>query len=192
VFTLIWAGRLWPRKTLTLGLDALALVRKKVEIRLLVAGEGESREGWEEHARKLGLADCVKFLGWVPHSQINALYRSSDAFLFTSLRDSFGGVTLEAMGQALPVVALDHQGVAAMIPNDAALKVPVTNPEETVIKLAEAIQRLAENPSLCETMRERAWRFAQRNTWHARAEEMSKLYEQCVQSYHDGGNHHRA
>lgn len=188
VFTMIWAGRLWPRKALTLGLDALAIVKKKIDVRLLVAGEGESREEWEEHGRKIGVDDCVKYLGWVPHAQMNELYRSSDAFLFTSLRDSFGGVTLEAMGQALPVVALDHQGVAAMIPDDAALKVPVTNPAETVEKLAEAMLQLAKSPSLRESMRERAWRFAQQNTWHARAEEMSRLYEQCLNGFPSNGS----
>jgi glycosyltransferase involved in cell wall biosynthesis len=77
-----------------------------------------------------------------------ALYRSADVFIFTSLRDSFGAQVLEAMGAGLPVVTLDHQGVGTFVPEKAAFKVPVKNPEETVAGLVEAIRTLMVSPEL--------------------------------------------
>src|SRR5207302_2351318 len=60
VFTLLWAGRMQPRKALPLALDALAQA-DDVPVRLLVAGEGEMRSAWEDYARRLHLDHKVEF-----------------------------------------------------------------------------------------------------------------------------------
>ncbi len=144
--TLLWVGKLERRRALPLALEALAKCQPRP--RLLVAGEGPLRAEWENLAVKLGLGDRVKFLGLITYGQMPALYRSADVFIFTSLRDSFGAQVLEAMGAGLPVVTLDHQGVGTFVPEKAAFKVPVKNPEETVAGLVEAIRTLMVSPEL--------------------------------------------
>ena len=144
-FTILWVGRMQPRKALPLALEALAQVRE-VNVKLLIAGDGEMRGPWENRARHLQVEDRVKFLGTAPWNELPNLYQRADAFLFTSLRDSFGMQVLEAMGHGLPVLTLDHQGAGTFVPAPAGIKVPVTDPRETVTRLAEGIRWLARNP----------------------------------------------
>ena len=101
---LMWAGRLEPRKALPLALEALARL-PDVPVRLRIAGEGPLRAAYERQAAALGLSDKVHFLGLVPRAALlRDFFATSDAFLFTSLQDSFGSVVIEAMAAGLPVL----------------------------------------------------------------------------------------
>ena len=175
--TLLWAGRMQPRKALPLALEALAAAGD-MNVRLWIAGDGEMRGSWEEFAKALHLQSSVEFLGRVPWDAMSSLYQNADAFLFTSLRDSFGTQVLEAMGHGLPVLTLDHQGVGTLIPADAAIKIPVTTPRETVTGIAEGIRWLARNPEARERLGEAGRAYAETQTWEKRAEWMSGLYHE--------------
>jgi exopolysaccharide biosynthesis WecB/TagA/CpsF family protein len=178
-FTLLWVGRMVPRKALPVALEALAQITD-LRVRLLVAGDGEMRESWAQRAQQLGLDGRVEFLGKVPWGEMPRLYQSADAFLFTSLQDSFGSQVLEAMGQGLPILTLDHQGVGTFVPAEAGIKVPVTSPEETLTELVEAIRRLALFPEERGEMGKAGQAFAETQTWDRRTERMSKLYEEVL------------
>jgi glycosyltransferase involved in cell wall biosynthesis len=84
------------------------------------------------------------------------------------------------MGQGLPILTLDHQGVGTFVPPDAAIKVPVTNPRETVRGIAEGIRWLGRNPEARPRMGEAGHAYAKTQTWEKRAETMSKLYEEVL------------
>ena len=178
-FTLLWVGRMERRKALPLALEALAQ-NEDLNAKLLIAGDGEMRTQWEQYARRVHLANKVEFLGQVPWNAMPHLYGRADAFLFTSLRDSFGTQVLEAMGHGLPILTLDHQGVGTFVPQDAGIKVPVTSPEQTLAGLAEGIRRLALFPEERRKMGEAALGYAKTQTWERRAECMSKLYEEVL------------
>jgi glycosyltransferase involved in cell wall biosynthesis len=178
---LLWAGRLEPFKALRLGIEALALL-KDTPVRLLVAGEGSQRKELEALTRKLGVSDRVEFLGQAPWTAMPLLFRSADAFLFTSLRDSMGSVVMEAMSQALPIITLDHQGVAGLVPDEAGIKAPVITPAVTVAALAEGIRRLATAPETRLKMGAAGWNYARAQTWERRAVEMTQWYEECVRN----------
>lgn len=178
-FTLLWAGRLEARKGLALGLEAMAKVAQS-GVKLRIAGDGPEREELESLAQRLGLGDRVEFLGRVPFDRMPGLFQSSSAFLFTSLRDSFGSVVLEAMANGLPVVTLDHQGVGTFLPASAAIKVPISSPTETAQLLAAAIADLAASPEVVKTMRNAAWNFAKEHTWECRAARITEIYASVV------------
>jgi glycosyltransferase involved in cell wall biosynthesis len=110
-----------------------------------------------------------------------SVFQSCHAFLFTSLRDSFGSVVLEAMAHGLPIVTLNHQGVGTFVPNSAGIKVPVTTPHETIQSLASAIDELsAADDCRRRNMQLAAWTFAKEQTWDHRAEYMSRIYEEVA------------
>jgi glycosyltransferase involved in cell wall biosynthesis len=175
-FTLLWAGRLEHRKALPLALEALASV-KEIQARLLVAGDGALRPKLEKMAAEMGLRSRVEFLGSVPYSMMQSVFERVDAFLFTSLRDSFGSTVLEAMAKGLPIITLDHQGVGSFVPDGAGIKVPVTNPSNSVLSLAAAIEKLGKSPAILSGMRLVSWNFAREQTWDRRAKQMTKIYQ---------------
>lgn len=177
--TLLWAGRMQPRKALPLALEAVAEL-KDIHVKLLVAGDGEMRSQWEEYARSLGVETQVQFLGHVPWHKIRGLYQQSDAFLFTSLRDSFGVQVLEAMAHGLPVLALGHQGVATFVPIGAGITVPVSEPSQSVRGIANAIRWLAQNREAGMKLGKTGQAYARAQTWSRRAECMSNLYEEML------------
>jgi len=183
-FTLLWVGRLEHRKALPLALEALAQVRD-IPVRLLVAGDGPLCAKWKRLAGALCVEDRVQFLGQVSWSRMPELYRQADAFLFTSLRDTFGSQVLEAMSQSLPLITLDHQGVGSLIPPEASVKVPVTTPAETVAALAKGIRFLAQSPDVCYRMGESAVAYAKNQTWELRVKKMNCFYDQYVTKHNN-------
>lgn len=178
-FTLLWAGRLEPRKGLLLGLEALAQLNRP-DIRLLIAGDGPQRPQIEAAIDRLHLRDRALLLGQVPYAQMTQRFAESDAFLFTSLRDSMGSVVLEAMSAGLPVICLDHQGVAVAVSAETGIKVPVTTPQQVIAGLADAIARLADDPNLCKRLGDNVRAAAADNTWPRRAEKVSRWYEEVL------------
>ena len=179
--TLLWAGRMEPRKALPLALEAFEQ-NQDLNAKLLIAGDGEMRTQWEQYTQRLHLTNKVEFLGQVPWNEMPRLYEKADAFLFTSLRDSFGMQVLEAMGHGLPILTLDHQGVGTFVPLEAGIKVPVTSPRETVAGLAEGIRRLALFPEERLKMGAAAKAYAATETWEKRAERLSNMYEEVALS----------
>lgn len=177
--TLLWAGRIEPQKGLSIALRAMALCKHR-DITLLVAGSGGEQAQMEHLSQLLGVTDRVKFLGRVPHGAMKALFQQCDALVFTSLRDSFGSVVLEAMSNGLPVIALNHQGVGAFVPDDAAIKVPVTSPQQVIKDLADAFLLAGSNPELLPALAKAAFAFAESQTWKRRAETMNGLYTETM------------
>ena len=85
---------------------------------------------------------------------------------------------LEAMCQGLPVIVLDHQGMAALVPPEAGWKIPVTNPSETVAALADAIRHMASDPAERQNRGELGLRFVKAHTWPRRVQYLEQLYRQ--------------
>ncbi|MEH2250265.1 glycosyltransferase family 4 protein [Nostoc sp.] len=77
---------------------------------LVFAGEGALRSELELEAKTLGLAERVRFLGFVNQSQLPSVYSSADLFVFPSEYEPFGVVVNEAMLCGCPVVVSDQVG----------------------------------------------------------------------------------
>lgn len=181
-FTILWAGRLNPTKGLALAFEALAQIDPNLPVRLQVAGSnGPLSSEITAMARRLDLVDRVEFLGELPWSHLQEIYRKADAFMFTSLRDSAPTVLLEAMAHSLPILTLDHQAASTMVPPDAGIKVPVIDPDETVAALAEGIRSLAGSPEARQRMGKAGWAHAQTLGWAQRAEQVSRWYLEIVE-----------
>jgi glycosyltransferase involved in cell wall biosynthesis len=78
--------------------------------RLHVVGEGTQRARLEQLARKLDLADAVRFLGYLPSQELDAIYDSCDVFALLTLDEPFGMVFPEAAARGLVLVGPDHGG----------------------------------------------------------------------------------
>ncbi len=100
---ILHVGRLAPEKNLKLLFDAFAKIRdRRPDARLVVVGDGPERERLaREHP------DCC-FTGMLTGRALAEHYASADLFLYPSLTETFGNVTVEAMASGLAVVAYDY------------------------------------------------------------------------------------
>ncbi len=106
----LYVGRLAPEKNLPVVLETFAAVRQRVpRARLVLVGDGPERgvleKRYPEHI----------FAGTRRGDDLGAHYASADLFLFASLTETFGNVTLEAMASGLAVVAFDYGAAAEHI-----------------------------------------------------------------------------
>lgn len=103
----LFCAKLQPWKC---PLDLLrAFARARVPDTLLVfAGEGPLRKELEAEAHSLGLAERVRFLGFVNQSQLPAVYASADLFVLPSAYDPCPVVVCEAMLCGCPVLLSDQ------------------------------------------------------------------------------------
>jgi glycosyltransferase involved in cell wall biosynthesis len=77
---------------------------------LAFAGDGPERGNLENKAAELGIADRVRFLGFLNQSRLPSAYCAADVFVLPSLFEPFGLVVNEAMLCGLPVVVSDRVG----------------------------------------------------------------------------------
>ena len=78
---------------------------------LVLVGDGPLRAELEARAAALGIADAVRFAGYVPQAETAAWYRTADLFALSSDFDNSPNVVLEAMASGLPIVATDVGGL---------------------------------------------------------------------------------
>ena len=174
---ILWLGGLHPIKGLRLALDALSRVAPDINWRCTIVGDGPIASEVPIWLERFRIADRTTWVGAVSWKDISQVYERADIFLFTSLRDSLGAQLYEASAFGLPIIALDHHGVADLLPDDVAFKVPVGDPEQTAQGLARAIEALARAPAERKAMGLAALRFAERNTWGARVQETYSIIE---------------
>ena len=98
----LYVGRLAAEKNVALALRAFsALQRVRPDAHMVVVGDGPQRRRLEAEFPR------ARFLGLQRGEALAAHYASADLFLFPSLSETFGNVTLEALASGLVVVAYD-------------------------------------------------------------------------------------
>jgi len=101
-------GRLVKRKNYPLLLQALAVVRSQLKVKLIILGEGPQRKHLEEVIAKLGLQECVSLPGHVANPWSNIA--KADVFVMSSLDEAFCLALVEAMACGVPVISTDAIG----------------------------------------------------------------------------------
>jgi len=107
---IIYAGQIIRGKGVDVLLEALAQVKTKFEC--VILGDGNHKAFCEELTKKLGLADRVKFKGFIPQEELKGYYRECSVVALSSLwPEPIATIGLEVMRYALPVVAFDAGGI---------------------------------------------------------------------------------
>jgi glycosyltransferase involved in cell wall biosynthesis len=137
---LLFVGGLSPHKDVpTLLRATYRLSREVAGLQLALAGEVDEDRFYTEPVRlrgiaeALGIAERVRWLGYVPDRALAALYSGATAVILPSLAEGFGLPVVEAAACGSPVVASDRSNAAEVIPaarvfpagDDAALAAAV-------------------------------------------------------------------
>jgi glycosyltransferase involved in cell wall biosynthesis len=107
------------------------------ESRLVLVGDGPERTLWQ--AKRPDVVFCGTQIG----EELAAHYASGDVFLFPSLTETWGNVTIEAMASGLAVVAYDCAAAEEVIRHgENGLK---AQPEDEVAFIAQAVALAHDN-----------------------------------------------
>jgi glycosyltransferase involved in cell wall biosynthesis len=99
---LISVGRLALEKNLGQVMASYESLKSAgAKVKLVLVGDGPMRETIAQRC-----PDAI-FAGMLSHDALATYYASADLFLFPSLTETFGNVTVEALASGLPVLAFD-------------------------------------------------------------------------------------
>jgi glycogen(starch) synthase len=177
--TVLFVGRLIPRKGLTFLVEAAKrVVKENPDAVFVIVGNGPLRNTLTSHLERLNLSKTFIFLGDVSDNVLPALYNCADVFAFPSIQEGQGIALLEAQASSKPVVAFRVGGVNETVSNgNSGLLVEKGSSDG----LAEAILRLLSNPSLRQSMGIKGREFVQNNfTWDICAEKMLRVYREAL------------
>ena len=172
-------GSIQPRKNLVRLIKAYASLRGvhtgNSFPKLVIVG----KRAWlyDETLRALeeaGVGDSVVLTGYVPESDLPALYSGALCFVYPSYFEGFGLPPLEAMKCGAPVVV----GSATSLPEvvgDAGLQVDPFD----VSAIAGAIDQLINNPELRKELSVKGQKRAELFDWRETARQTLKVYEQA-------------
>lgn len=105
-------GALIPRKGQRHVIAALTSLPEAI---LLLAGQGPDEAELRELARKLGVAERVRFLGPVPHGELPILLNAADVFVLPSSSEGLANAWVEALACGTPVVTTPIPGAKELI-----------------------------------------------------------------------------
>jgi sugar transferase (PEP-CTERM/EpsH1 system associated) len=115
----------------------------RARLRLIIVGEGNSRQPCLEMLRRAGAEE----LAWLPgeRADIPQLMRTMDLFVLPSLGEGISNTILEAMSTGVPVVATAVGGNAELVADGVT---GVLVPPDEPIAMMRAILRYYRNPDL--------------------------------------------
>jgi glycosyltransferase involved in cell wall biosynthesis len=125
------------------------LAEKVPDVEYVVVGGGTDLERHRRLAHKLGVAERVRFLGFLSDAALHACYQECDVFVMPSAGEGFGFVFLEAMQYGKPVIAANSGGAPEVV-MDGVTGLLVEYGDKP--GLADALKDLCLNPDKRERM----------------------------------------
>ena len=175
---LLWVGRFIFTKQLSLALKILSKLTN-INVQLHIVGDN-NLDSYQEEAKKLGVAELCIWHGMVSHDEVQQMMRDSDMLLFTSVAEGTPHVVLEAIANGLPVLCFDTCGQGDCVNEKVGIKIPLTNPRQSVRDFAEKIEYLYHHREVLQTMSENCKKRAEELSWENKARKMVSLYEQVL------------
>ena len=166
----LYVGRLASEKNLQVTVDAFrAMLQVNPNLKMVWVGDGP-----QKGALKLSCPNSV-FTGVQTGEALAAHYASGDLFLFSSLSETFGNVTLEAMASGLAVLAYDYAAARQFI--DHGVNGFLADPNEANSFINQGLELMKENCDI-ENLRAHARQTTLEISW-------DKVTKKLENNYHD-------
>jgi glycosyltransferase involved in cell wall biosynthesis len=136
-------ARLFPRKGVQHFIDSVASLGTDWD--LVIAGDGPYLP--ELRVRAAAAKASVRFAGFLPKTELRALYEEARILVFPSIRENFPMVLLEGMDTGCAVITTDAEGCAEVV-GDAGVVIE----KGKSAPLRAALVELMNNPARCEEL----------------------------------------
>jgi glycosyltransferase involved in cell wall biosynthesis len=177
---LLMAGRVAKEKNISFLIKMLpAILEKHPDTILLIVGNGPDLGFFKNEAKQMGVEDSCIFTGYLERSLLSLVYAMSYVFVFPSLTDTQGLVTLEAMFSGIPVVAIGALGTLMVMGGDNGGFMVKDDKSEFTARVLD----LLENEELYRKKSEEARRHAM--TWSIGeiTRKLADIYRETIASY---------
>ncbi|MDH3674895.1 MAG: glycosyltransferase family 4 protein [Anaerolineae bacterium] len=176
----LYLGTLEPRKNVTGLIRAYARWRER-DVKappLIVAGA----KGWYydeifQLVESLGLANAVRFPGYIPQESLPLWYNSASLFVYPSHFEGFGLPVLEAMACGTPVITSTASSLPEVTGTNGAAR--LVEPDDTAA-LAQALAEVMGQPDLRDTMSRQGRVRAATFSWQKTARETVAVYRKVL------------
>lgn len=174
--SLIVLGRLVPHKRVEIALNTVAaLVDEMPALELVVAGQGWWEPQLRELASVLGVADRVRFTGFVTDEQKHALLCSTWLAITPSLKEGWGLTIVEAGARGTPTVAFREAGGVGEALVDDVTGLLADDSDDFVAKVSALLADPGRRAEMGEAARAHAASF----TWAFAGERFADLVTQA-------------
>ena len=168
-------GRITYQKGPDYFVEAAAKVlKRKKNVRFVMAGSGDMLNHVIRRVAKLGIADHFHFTGFLKGDEVQKMFALSDVYIMPSVSEPFGISPLEAMRSNVPVIISKQSGVAEVL--DYAIKVDYWD----VDAMADAIYALVTYPALAEVSAEKGLQEVTSLKWEDAAREIASVYRSVI------------
>lgn len=177
---LLTVSRLDPRKGHSLVLESIQHINHS---HYIICGTGSSKEEIIQKAAELEITDRVHLVGYVDEEQLIEYYDVCDIFVMSSKYlpqrgnvEGFGIVYLEANAMGKPVIGTKTGGIPSAINHGETGLLA----EPTIKSVKAAIQKVLNNPELCERLGENGRRWARKHTWDKISNQIDTVIENSI------------
>ncbi len=177
---LLFAGRVGKEKNISFLLRIMPAVLKAHENTvLLVVGNGPELPLFQAEAEELGIAgDCI-FTGYLDRTDLSLVYGMATIFVFPSLTETQGLVTIEAMLSGTPVVAIGEMGTITVMGGDNGGFMVKNDP----VEFTDRVIQLLSDPDLYCAKVEEAYEHAKSWTIGTMSVRLEQIYRDTLFRY---------
>jgi len=171
---LVTSGRLTHKNAVDDIISAVALLPRNIS--LIIIGKGEDGPALQKQAESLKIAERIKFIGFLPHQDIQKYLSVCDIFVRPSRSEGFGNSFIEAMASKLPVIATPVGGIPDFIDDK---ETGIFCSPDCPPSIVKAVNLLLENNSLRNKIVDKAYaRVTERYGWDRITAQMKGVFEQ--------------
>lgn len=175
---ILYVGRLAEIKGVEFLIKAMQHVNNA---KLVIVGDGPDKNQLEQIASKCDAQ--IEFKGSKTHEELKVIYASADILVVPSISDSKGAqeglptVIMEAFASKIPVVATRTGGIPELLKDEEnGLLVEEKNAQQ----IADAINRLLSDETLCEKIIVEAYTTSKENDYSKVAERYHNVIERIL------------
>ncbi len=173
-----YLGRLKKYKCIEHPIRVLRRLRDRVPgTEYWIVGEGDYRNDLARIAREEGVADAVRFLGFLSGAEKLDLLHRSRVLAYTSPKEGWGLSVIEAAATGVPSVASDSPGLRESVRHGAT---GYLVPHGNLAELHDRLLELLTNDAVWMRMSVAGLEWAGRFHWDRMAEETMALIEESV------------